>query len=97
MSPHAAADIRGMWAAMPLPWNADGSVDAGAIGELVARYRAAGLPGAYCTGTDGEFHVLELDEFQAVIDAFAAAAERAGLPVEAASTAMLVESSVTRM
>jgi dihydrodipicolinate synthase/N-acetylneuraminate lyase len=83
MSPHAASEIRGMWAAMPLPWNADGSVDAGAMGELVARYRAAGLPGAYCTGTDGEFHVLELDEFQGVIDAFAAAADRAGLPVEA--------------
>jgi dihydrodipicolinate synthase/N-acetylneuraminate lyase len=83
VSPYAPADIRGMWAAMPLPWNADGSVDAGAMGELVARYRAAGLPGAYCTGTDGEFHVLELDEFQAVIDAFTAAAERAGLPVEA--------------
>ena len=83
MSPHAAADIRGMWAAMPIPWNADGTVDAGAIAELVARYRAAGLPGAYCTGTDGEFHVLELDEFQGVIDAFASAAERVGLPVEA--------------
>jgi len=72
-----------MWAAMPLPWNADGSVDAGALGELVARYRAAGLPGASCTGTDGEFHVLELDEFKGAIDVFAAAAERVGLPVEA--------------
>lgn len=72
-----------MWAAMPLPLSADGTVDAGAVGELVARYQAAGLPGAYCTGTDGEFHTLELDEFRPVIDAFADAAERVGLPVEA--------------
>jgi 4-hydroxy-tetrahydrodipicolinate synthase len=72
-----------MWAAMPLPWNADGSLDAGALTAMVERYRAAGLPGAYCTGTDGEFHTLELDEFCAVIDAFAGAAERVGLPVEA--------------
>jgi 4-hydroxy-tetrahydrodipicolinate synthase len=49
----------------------------------VARYQAAGLPGAYCTGTDGEFHTLELDEFERVIDAFATAAERVRLPVEA--------------
>ena len=83
MSPHAATDIRGMWAAMPLALNSDGSVDAGAMGELVAAYQAAGLPGAYCTGTDGEFHTLELDEFRDVIDAFAGAAERVGLPVEA--------------
>jgi dihydrodipicolinate synthase/N-acetylneuraminate lyase len=83
VTPHTAADIRGMWAAMPLALNADGSVDAGAVGELVTRYQAAGLPGAYCTGTDGEFHTLELDEFQRVIDAFADAADRVGLPVEA--------------
>ena len=60
-----------MWAAMPLPWNADGSLDAGALTAMVERYQAAGLPGAYCTGTDGEFHTLELDEFRPVIDAFA--------------------------
>jgi 4-hydroxy-tetrahydrodipicolinate synthase len=78
-----ASDIRGMWAAMPLPWNADGSLDTGALSTMVERYRAAGLPGAYCTGTDGEFHTLEVDEFRAVIDAFAGAADRVGLPVEA--------------
>jgi dihydrodipicolinate synthase/N-acetylneuraminate lyase len=72
-----------MWAAMPLPWAADGSLDRGALRTLVERYRAAGLPGAYCTGTDGEFHTLELDEFRGVIDAFAAAADDVGLLVEA--------------
>ena len=83
MNAHAARDIRGMWAAMPLPWNGDGSLDAGALSAMVERYKAAGLPGAYCTGTDGEFHTLELDDFRPVIDAFAQAADRVGLPVEA--------------
>ncbi len=73
----------GVWAAMPLPWNADGSLDRGLVGELVARYAAAGLQGAYCTGSDGEFHTLELDEFRTVVDTFAGAAERAGLPSQA--------------
>jgi len=78
-----ASDIRGMWAAMPLPWNDDGSLDTGALSELVARYHAAGLPGAYCTGTDGEFHTLEHGEFRTVVSAFGKAAARVGLPVEA--------------
>ncbi len=83
MTAHSPAGIHGMWAAMPLPWNGDGSLDTGALTAMVERYRAAGLPGAYCTGTDGEFHTLELDEFRPVIDAFAGAADRVGLPVEA--------------
>src|SRR5689334_5503578 len=78
-----ASEIRGMWAAMPLPWNADGSLDGGALSALVARYKAAGLPGAYCAGTDGEFHTLEHDEFASVVTAFGRAAQDAGLPVEA--------------
>jgi 4-hydroxy-tetrahydrodipicolinate synthase len=73
----------GVWAAMPLPWNGDGSLDRGLLGELVTRYRAAGLQGAYCTGTDGEFQTLELDEFRTVVDAFAVAADRVGLPTQA--------------
>jgi len=85
-----------MWAAMPLPWNASGSLDTGALGEMVARYRAAGLPGAYCTGTDGEFHTLELDEFEPVIDAFAAAARRVGLPVQAGTGWVTLRGAIER-
>lgn len=72
-----------MWAAMPLPWNGNGSLDRGALAAMVQRYQAAGLHGAYCTGTDGEFHTLELAEFRPVIDAFGRAADRAGLPIQA--------------
>jgi dihydrodipicolinate synthase/N-acetylneuraminate lyase len=85
-----------MWAAMPLPWNADGSLDTGALGEMVTRYQAAGLPGAYCTGTDGEFHTLELDEFTGVVKAFAGAARRVGLPVEAGSGWVTQRGSIER-
>jgi 4-hydroxy-tetrahydrodipicolinate synthase len=81
----ASKDIGGVWAAMPLPWNADWTLDKGLLGELVARYKAAGLHGAYCTGTDGEFQTLELDEFQVVVDAFAGAAVDTGLPIQAGS------------
>ena len=89
-------DLRGMWAAMPLPWNADGSLDTGAMTALVERYAAAGLHGAYCTGTDGEFHTLELDEFRTVVTAFARAAERVHLPVHAGTGWLTLRGAIER-
>jgi 4-hydroxy-tetrahydrodipicolinate synthase len=81
---------------MPLPWNADGSLDSGALGELVARYSAAGLHGAYCTGTDGEFHTLELDDFRTIITTFVSAAERVGLPIQAGTGWVTARGAVDR-
>lgn len=74
--------LRGVWVAMPTPWQADGSVDAGIVRELVTRYAAAGLHGAYTTGTDGELHVMEVDELEQLVPPFADAAATAGLPVQ---------------
>ena len=81
---------------MPLPWNADGSLDRGALGELVARYQAAGLRGAYCTGTDGEFHTLELDDFQDVVDAFVSAAQSVRLPIQAGTGWVTARGAIAR-
>ena len=71
---------------MPTPWTADGRVDGGVVRELMQRYAAAGLDGAYTTGTDGEMHVLDLPEFRELVDAFAAAADETGLPVQVGCT-----------
>ena len=87
-APYSSGDPR-----PPHPRHVGGDAAAVERGRLARRgrarrrwssaYQAAGLPGAYCTGTDGEFHTLELDEFRPVIDAFAAAAARVGLPIQA--------------
>jgi dihydrodipicolinate synthase/N-acetylneuraminate lyase len=74
--------LRGVWVAMPTPWQADGCVDAGVVRELVQRYAAAGLDGAYTTGTDGEVHVMEIDDLRQLVPPFAAAAAESGLPVQ---------------
>ena len=47
------------------------AVDAGIVRELVQRYAAAGLHGAYTTGTDGEVHVMEVDELKQLAAPFA--------------------------
>ena len=74
--------LSGPWAAIPTPWTANGSIDPGVVRELVERYAAAGLNGAYTTGTDGEMHVLDFKDFRSLVDAFAAATEATGLPAQ---------------
>lgn len=78
--------LRGAWAAIPTPWTANGRIDAGIVTELVRRYKDAGLDGAYTTGTDGEMHVLDMDQFRELVDAFADATSAAGLPAQIGCT-----------
>lgn len=74
--------LHGVWVAMPTPWQHDGSIDAGVVRELVQRYAAAGLHGAYTTGTDGEVHVMEVDELAQLVPPFAETAASVGLPIQ---------------
>ncbi|GIW04703.1 MAG: hypothetical protein KatS3mg059_1323 [Thermomicrobiales bacterium] len=53
------------------------------VAELVHRYRAAGADGVYTTGTDGEMHVLEWDDFRTLVDAFARAITATSMPAQA--------------
>jgi 4-hydroxy-tetrahydrodipicolinate synthase len=80
------AALQGVWAALPVPWAADGTVDSGLVAELIQRYQAAGVDGVYTTGTDGEMHVLEWDDFRRLVDAFAAAVQAVGLPAQVGCT-----------
>lgn len=79
--------IGGVWAALPSPWTAEDRIDSGLVTELVRRYASAGLDGAYTTGTDGEMHVMELEDFRSLIDGLAAGSAETGLPVQAGCTA----------
>lgn len=80
------APLFGVWVAMPTPWTSAGGIDAGVVEALVRRYAAAGLHGAYTTGTDGEMHVLDLPEFTALAEAFGKAVSDAGIPAQMGCT-----------
>ena len=80
---NSASDrLSGVWAAMPTPWTEPNRVDAGVVGELLRRYKAAGLDGVYTTGTDGEMHVLDMPEFRSLVDAFSRGVSETGLPAQ---------------
>lgn len=78
--------LQGVWAAIPVPWDERDRVDGDLVRELLRRYRDGGVDGVYTTGTDGEMHVLEMDDFRALVDAFATGAEETGLPVQVGCT-----------
>ncbi|HEV8534602.1 MAG TPA: dihydrodipicolinate synthase family protein [Candidatus Limnocylindria bacterium] len=86
--PHRFRDqhLKGVWAAIPLPWTDRGTLDAGILRELIAIYKDAGVHGVYTTGTDGEFHVLELSDFRSMVDAFARAVTDVGIPAQVGVT-----------
>ncbi len=69
-------ELRGVWAAIPTPWESDLSLDEAALAENVLRYAEAGVPGVYTTDSDGEFYAIELDEFRQFARAFGRAMER---------------------
>jgi dihydrodipicolinate synthase/N-acetylneuraminate lyase len=89
--------LRGVWAAIPLPWDGEMHVDSGLLYELVAAYKAAGLNGVYTTGTDGEFHVLEADEFERVVAAFARAVSDVGIAGQVGVTWLHTEGVLRRI
>ncbi len=71
MSTRKNADLRGILAAVPTPFTADGSaIDEDALRRQVERYVAAGLDGIVPTGTTGEFTNLTTDEYRQVVKAY---------------------------
>ena len=46
-------DLKGLWAAMPTPWNDRGRFVAGVLERNVERYAAIPMDGVYITDSDG--------------------------------------------
>lgn len=74
-----AAELRGVWAAVPTPWTRNGDIDAVVLAENIHRYRAAGVAGVYTTDSDGEFYAVELETFARLAAALGRAVEENGL------------------
>jgi 4-hydroxy-tetrahydrodipicolinate synthase len=79
-------NLSGVWAAVTTPFDEHDRFDSGVLRENVRRLAAAGVHGAYVTDSDGEFYVIELDEFREIVDTFADEAQRVGLPTQVGAT-----------
>lgn len=82
MKPLAASGIRGNWATLLLPLNADDSIDYALLAEEIDRFVAARVSGIYSNGSAGEFYAQTEDEFDRVSALLAKKCERASLPFQ---------------
>lgn len=71
--------LKGLWSAVPTPWDERGDLDEGVLTRNCERLAAAGVDGIYTTDSDGEFYAIELDEFRRLAVVFGRAMERAGV------------------
>jgi dihydrodipicolinate synthase/N-acetylneuraminate lyase len=70
MIAHDAQTLRGLWAAIPTPWDACGALDTDMLSRNVERLAASNVDGIYTTDSDGEFYAIELDEFEKLAECF---------------------------
>ena len=73
MRPLTAESLRGVWATLLLPLNADDSIDFHRLEAQAATLAGTALDGLYAHGTAGEFQTLTEPEFDRINDVLAAA------------------------
>jgi len=77
-----SATLKGIWAAVTLPWREDYSLDEDAFRENLRRLIAAKVHGIYTTGSTGEFYALDWDEFRHMVELFMDTVSPSGIPVQ---------------
>lgn len=97
MLPLKAAEIRGNWATLLLPINADDSIDYELLRAEIDRFIAARVSGIYSNGSAGEFYTQTEAEFDRVNQMLAEQCERAGMPFQIGASHMSPQLSRERL
>ncbi len=97
MKPLDASQIRGNWATLLLPVNADDSIDEGLLEAEIDYYIAAKVNGIYSNGSAGEFYTQTPAEYERVNTILAQKCEKAGMPFQIGASHMSPQLSLERM
>lgn len=97
MRPYTSTDIRGNWATLLLPIQADDSIDYALLAEEIDRFIAARVSGIYSNGSAGEFYTQTEEEFDRVNALLAEKCERAGMPFQVGACHMSPQLSLHRV
>lgn len=92
-----AEDVKGLWAAIPMPWTAAGRLDEAIFARNVDRLAEARVDGIYTTDADGEFYSIELDEFRTIAASFAQAMQRVDCRAQVGVTWTNTQGIIDRM
>jgi dihydrodipicolinate synthase/N-acetylneuraminate lyase len=95
--PLTSARLKGMWAGLPVPWDAHDQIDESALRENVRRICRAGAHGVYTHGTTGEFYAQTPEEWRRVVDATVAESKPLGVPCQIGCTALWTAEVIRRV
>jgi dihydrodipicolinate synthase/N-acetylneuraminate lyase len=82
MKPLTAPEIRGNWATLLLPIQADDAIDFGLLADEIEHFAAAKVNGVYSNGSAGEFYTQSEAEFDQLHALLAEKCERHALPFQ---------------
>lgn len=77
-----ADTLLGIWAAVPLSWRPDFTLDEKSYVANIETAIRAKVHGIYTSGSTGEFYALEFDEFRRMVDIQADLCGRARMPLQ---------------
>lgn len=97
MKPLCAEEIRGTWATVLLPLNADESIDYTWLAAQLDFIIAAGVNGLYTNGTASEFYSQTEDEFDRLHALMAEKCEHAGMPFQIGVSHPNAQTSLARL
>ncbi len=97
MIPLQSHQIRGNWATLLLPVDADDSISLSRLGHEIDTLIAMKVDGIYSNGTAGEFYNQTEDEFDAVNGLLADKCNRAGMPFQVGCSHMSPQLSLERL
>lgn len=97
MKPLNSTKIRGNWATLLLPLNADETIDYALLGAEIDHFVAAQVNGIYSNGSAGEFYAQTEDEFDRISVLLAEKCERAGMPFQIGACHMSPQLSRERL
>jgi len=80
--------LHGIWAGLPVAWDASMELDESAAAADVEACCRAGVHGVYTGGTTGEFYAQDEDTFRRLIRLTVAAARFTGTPMQAGCTSL---------
>jgi len=97
MKPYSSQQIRGTYATLLLPIQADESIDYVLLAEELHVFLASGVDGVYSNGTAGEFYSLDEHEFVRVNQLLAEACELAHVPFQVGAAFPTAQLSLQRI
>lgn len=89
--------LRGVWAALIVPWTDRDRVDVRRLVREVRDYAGTGVHGVYTGGTTGEFYAQDDATYDTITHTVVEQAHAIGLPVQIGATALSTPTTIARI